>query len=190
MRICPPVSDFHKWLTAESERKTNACSILIHDQESSVDPHLVRKIADYLNEYDEEGEGCWLAATDDLVAHISADPFLRQLVGMESDMPSDGSAHTSTLSALASRGHVIARQPADLDWQVDAAHRFDVGLGEMLPQQCHMVLNPDKIRADHLAPLISDVFLEWLHFETVRPAFAGPPSGNPCATNEKIRKEA
>lgn len=190
MRTSPPITDFHAWLAAGSEGSSAPCSILIHGEESPAKAVLIRQIAEYLNEYDDEGDGRWLAATNDLIYRISEDAFLRQLVGLEYDIASGRTAFAKTFCALASRGHVIAQPAATLDRTFGMAHTFDVGLGEMPLASCHMVLNPDKIAPAHLAPIIGDVFLEWFHHDARRGAESYTATVNPCVANERIRREA
>lgn len=170
MKTCSPITDFHNWLSAQANGQGKACSIIIHHGEAYSSEALIQKIADYLNEYDDEGDGRWLAATQDLVRRVSGDPFLRQLVGLEYEIPKNGASRSSTFdrtySALAHRGRVIGRQSEVFDRS--SQQHFDVGVGNMSPGKCHMVLNPDKIHLDQMAPIISDVFLEWLHSGIVR----------------------
>lgn len=151
---------------------------------------LIQQIADYLNEYDDEGDGRWLAATDELISRISGDAFLRQLLGLDFDIASGRTAYTKTFCALAARGHVIAQSPPAMDHEFGIAHTFDVGLGEMALANCHMVLNPEKIAPAHLAPIIGDVFLEWFHHDERRGAESYLKPINPCVANERIRREA
>lgn len=190
MRTCPPITDFHKWLTAGSESQATPCSILLHGEESPAKAVLIQQIAEYLNEYDDEGDGRWLAATDDLVQKISADAFLRQLVGLEYDIAGGQAAFVKTFCALASRGHVVAFQPHAPDPDLAVPRTFDVGLGDLPAEGCHMVLNPQKIAPAHLAPIIGDVFLQWFHHDARRGPECYQESVNPCVTNEKIRREA
>lgn len=190
MRTCPPITDFHKWLTAGSEGLVAPCSILIHGEESPAKAVLIQQIAEYLNEYDDEGDGRWLAATDELIQRISADTFLRQLVGLDYDIAGGRTAFVKTFSALASRGHVVALYPPALDHERGVTHTFDVGLGDMPLDDCHMVLNPGKIAPAHLAPIIADVFLEWFHHDARRGPESYQAPVNPCIANERIRREA
>jgi hypothetical protein len=190
MRTSPPITDFHKWLAAGSEGQSAPCSILIHGEETPAKAILIQQIAEYLNEYDDESDGRWLAATDDLVCRISGDAFLRQLVGLDFDIASGRTAFAKTFSALASRGHVIAQSPPTLECDFGIAHTFDVGLGELPLPSCHMVLNPEKIAPAHLAPIIGDVFLEWFHHDARRGSESYNMPINSCAANERIRREA
>ena len=190
MRTCPPITDFHKWLAAGSDGHAAPCSIFIHGEETPAKSILILQIAEYLNEYDDEGEGRWLAATDELVRKISGDSFLRQLVGLEYDIASSRSAFVKTFGAIASRGHVVAEAPPVTNLEFGMAHSFDVGLGDMELGNCHMVLNPEKIAPAHLAPIIGDVFLEWFHHDARRGAETYHSPVNPCAANKKIRREA
>lgn len=167
MKTSSSINEFHKWLQAKSGRSDCACSILLHDNGAVVDEDLVEKIAGYLNEYDEEGEGRWLAATNSLVRTIAEDAFLRQLVGLEYDMPRELAespvSRSLTFDALSRRGYVIGCPPTSDAIDPSAARFFQVGVGDMEPRLCHMVLNPEKISDQHMAPIIGDVFLEWLH---------------------------
>lgn len=190
MRTCPPITDFHKWLAAGSENQSPPCSILIHGEESPAKAVLIQQIAEYLNEYDDEGDGRWLAATDEMVQRISGDSFLRQLIGLQYDIASGRAAFEKTFCALAARGHVVTLYPAGFDQGLGATHTFDVGLGDMPLESCHMVLNPGKIAPAHLAPIIGDVFLEWFHHDVRRGPESYTEPVNSCVTNERIRREA
>jgi hypothetical protein len=163
---------------------------LIHGEGTPAKAVLIQQIAEYLNEYDDESDGRWLAATDDLVYRISGDAFLRQLVGLDYDIASGRTAFAKTFFALASRGHVVALSPPTLDREFGIAHTFDVGLGDMPLSSCHMVLNPAKIAPAHLAPIIGDVFLEWFHHDARRGSESYNTPINSCAVNERIRREA
>lgn len=184
------MSEFHQWLASEAPHTADGCSIFIHDRQSTEDGALIRRIAQYLNEYDENGEGRWLAATHELVERISIDPFLRQLVGLDEEPPHGQSPYAGTLSALAARGHIVARRTDAGDPDHISAKRFDVGLGDLQATCCHMVLNPDKISHDQIAPIIGDVFLDWVCGESIRSQWIAGWGVNPCLANEEIRREA
>lgn len=167
MNTYSSIQEFHNWLHAKCNPLGESCSILLHDNGAVVDDGLVEKIAEYLNEYDEEGEGRWLAATETLVRAIAEDAFLRQLIGLEYELlneKADCSAiFARAFDAMSRRGHIIGRPPvSDYLLQSNGQH-FDVGIGDTEPRLCHMILNPDKISSEHIAPIIGDVFLEWLH---------------------------
>ncbi len=171
MKTCSPITDFHNWLNAKADRKGKAVSIFIDHEDTYSSEDLIQRIADYLNEYDDDGDGRWLAATHDLVRRVSSDPFLRQLVGLEYETPPGESSSSSnverTYSALAHRGRVISRRSEAIER--GAPEHFDVGVGDTPLASCHLVLNPEKIRLEQMAPIISDVFLEWLHSGAAQP---------------------
>jgi hypothetical protein len=184
------MSEFHQWLASEAPYTADGCSIFIHDKRSMEDEALIRRIVQYLNEYDEEGEGRWLAATHELVERISVDPFLRQLVGLDEEPSHGQSLYEGALSALATRGHIVAHRTDAEDPGHISPKRFDVGLGDMHATCCHMILNPDKISHDQIAPIIGDVFLDWARGESIRSQGIAGWDVNPCLAKENICREA
>ena len=73
MTASTSMSVFHQWLLAEPSRMASACAIILHCDDSTPYGLLIQNIADYLNEYDDDGDGRWLPATPDLVRKISLD---------------------------------------------------------------------------------------------------------------------
>lgn len=166
------LSVFHQWLLAEPSSKTSACAIILHFDGQKSGGNLIPEVAAYLNEYDDDGDGRWLPATDELVSKISQDANHRQLLGMdELDENADATAEFhKTLSALGQRGHVVFRSRCVTVEELDLENTFHAGIGkpEDIKQPCHIILNPTLLDAKSIAPIIGDVFLEWLHCESRR----------------------
>jgi hypothetical protein len=172
MTASTSLSVFHQWLLAKPASKTSACAIILHFDGQKSGEYLIPEVAAYLNEYDDDGDGRWLPATDELVSKISKDPNHRQLLGMEETEEGADPLEEfhKTLSGLGQRGHVVFRSrpvPAD---ELDLENTFHAGIGrpENIQQPCHIILNPALIDAKSIAPIIGDVFLEWLHCESRR----------------------
>lgn len=165
------MSVFHQWLLADPASKASACAIILHGGESSPVNYLIQEISDYLNEYDDDGDGRWLPATPDLVAKIAKDPNHRRLLGMdENGFPEDADPaveYRKTLTALGQRGHVVFQSPGIPDEQLDLANTFHAGIGRAkdIPENCHLILNPALLDQKCIGHIVGDVFLEWLHCE-------------------------
>ncbi len=139
---------------------------------ASLDP-LLGEIADYLNEYDGEGDGRWLAATAELVRRIAECPESRRLLGMAEACSDRAAANASdihqTLTALGRHGHVVfcAESTWEKPLDLPAAFRAGIGSADCGSDRCHLILNPDLVQSRNLAHMVSDVFLDW-HHETFR----------------------
>lgn len=176
MTTTTTLSVFHQWLLAEPASKASACAIILHGGELSPFGSLVQDIAEYLNEYDDDGEGRWLPATPELVEKISRDANHRRLLGMDENVDSDTvdsqEEFQKTLTALGQRGHVVFRSPGVPAAELDLAHTFHAGVGKVseIGETCHLILNPDLMDQKCIAHIVGDVFLEWLHCEMRRNA--------------------
>ncbi len=168
------LSIFHQWLLAVPSGHAPARTIMLHGDSAVFCDRLLEEIADYLNEYDDDDAGCWLAATSGLVVQISEDAHLRQLLGMSDpcpDCPPTGPCGIrKILSTLGERGHVIIRGSTPPDKKLDLPHAFHAGIGNQpgSAMKCHLVLNPELMDPGSLAHIIGDVYLEWLHRELHR----------------------
>lgn len=168
------LSTFHQWLLAEPSGHAPNRTIMLHGDPAVFSDRLIEEIADYLNEYDDDDAGCWLAATSDLVHHVSVDEHLRQLLGMTAPCPncppSGPCDIRKILSALGLRGHVIFRGSTPPDKKLELPHAFHAGIGNQSghAMKCHLVLNPELMDPGSLAHIIGDVYLEWLHRELHR----------------------
>jgi hypothetical protein len=168
------MSVFHQWLLAEPSSNPPACAIILHIPDSRPYELLIQEISDYLNEYDDEGEGRWLPATPELVEKISRDPSHRRLLGM-SDGPVGQLCEPEllkTFAALGQRGHVVFRAPGVTGEDLNLANTFHAGVGAAreITDECHLILNPKFMDQKCIAHVIGDVFLEWLHCEGHRNA--------------------
>jgi hypothetical protein len=166
------MSVFHQWLLADPASMASACAIVLHIADSRPCDLLIQEMTDYLNEYDDEGDGRWLPASPQLVEKISRDANHRRLLGLK-EVPSASAddADTeirSTLAALGQRGHVVFRSPGLSDDELGLANAFHAGVGPSneIIGDCHLILNPALMDQSCIAHVIGDVFLEWLHWQS------------------------
>lgn len=158
-------SAFHQWLLADPATLASACAIVLHVDPTSPGAFLVEEITDYLNEYDDDGDGSWLPATDSLIAKVCADGNYRQLLGIPDRVGDDEVETLRTLGALAQRGRVVFQMPDEEAPDLGTIRTFHAGVGAVRDEfeTCHLVLNPRLIDHKCIAHIIGDVFLEWLH---------------------------
>lgn len=169
MTAATPLSVFHQWLLADPANSASACAIILHTDANYPCEDLIHKIADHLNEYDDDGDGCWLPATPELVGKIANDPNHRQLLGLTETRNPPSTGHPRTLAALGHRGHVVFRAPSsDATGNLSNTFHAGVGLPKDLPESCHLTLNANLMDQKCIAHIIGDVFLEWLHCEMRR----------------------
>jgi hypothetical protein len=168
------MSVFHQWLLADSSSTIPASAIILHMPASRPCDLLIQEIASYLNEYDDDAEGRWLPATQELVVKVSRDPHHRRLLGM-GELPPGRAADSEselhkTLTALGRRGHVVFRDPGVPDEKLKLSNTFHAGVGASgeVADPCHLILNPDLMDQKCIAHVIGDVFLEWFYSETRR----------------------
>jgi hypothetical protein len=174
MTASTSMSIFRHWLLADPANNASACAIILHCADPRNYTWLIQDIADYLNEYDDDGDGCWLPANPELVEKISRDVNHCRLLGVP-DIGSHGTGdpqagYRKTLTGLGQRGHVIFRSPGVSDEELDLANTFHAGVGcaQMIQEKCHLILNPELMDQKCIAHIIGDVFLEWLHCEMRR----------------------
>ncbi len=158
-------STFHQWLLTEPAAVAPACAIILHLESPMSGGGLIEGIAEYLNEYDDDGDGCWLPVTDDLVAKVSVDANYRQLLGIPDSSPPGPEGHLETLAALSERGRVVFQAPEAADPALGQVKTFHAGVGRASDEfaSCHLTLNPELMDQRCIAHIIGDVFLEWLH---------------------------
>ncbi|MEI8037354.1 MAG: hypothetical protein WCJ14_03085 [Verrucomicrobiota bacterium] len=168
------MSVFHQWLLAAPATPAPACAIILHCDDSTPAAHLIQDIADYLNEYDDDADGCWLPASPDLVRDLATDARHRRRLGMaEIDPTAIGNPqaeYLKTLACLVQRGHVVFRSPdsATHPWQLANTFHAAVGGDPEITEKCHLFLNSGLMDQKCIAHVIGDVFLEWLHCDLRR----------------------
>ena len=185
MPAVPSTPVFHQWLHAAAPEAPAACSIILHGTPAALSPQLSAGIASYLNEYDDDGDGRWLAVPADLIPFIAEEVSDRYLYGTAEDPGHAASIRPfgiqSALKTIAARGHVVMDTPLASAATRGLDNVFNVGIG--LPpdglSKCHIILNPDLFQITCLPQIVGDVFLEWfnsrgrklasLHFETSAP---------------------
>ena len=166
------LSTFHQWLLSPPVGQTATRTIVLHGEPRVSGDHLVEEIAGYLNEYDDEGAGCWFAATSDIVLQIAENSGLRRLLGMESPCPNCPPTGPcgigKTLTALGKRGHVVLLSKTSPGKHLDLPDAFHAGIGDGVAKglKCHLVLNPELMQPKTIAHIVSDVFLDWRHEES------------------------
>ena len=173
MTAATTISFFHQWLLAPPANPESACAIMLHGDSASLCERLLVEITDYLNEYDDDGEGRWLAACPDLIRKISADVSHRQLLGLNDTASQSDRGETeelTILSLLGARGHVVLLAPeaAELPFELPNAFHAGVGGGWGTLGSCHLILNPKLMDRKCIALIIGDVFLEWRHCDHQR----------------------
>ena len=169
MTASSSMSAFCQWLLNEPDSKTPPSAIVLHGSPSRVNDSLVNEIAQYLNEYDDEADGLWLNATQELALKIARDPSSRRLLGMP-DLSAQEEAETpqeflQTLQSLIQRGHLVFKAPAnDLDLP-KSSRAFHAGVGAYheITTRCHIIIDPEMVDLKCLPQIIADVFLEWAH---------------------------
>jgi hypothetical protein len=160
---------FHRWFLSEASENSSARTIILHGDTHNISENLSREIADYLNEYDDDEAGSWLAVESDLVHLIAQDSGLRFLLGMVDPCPkcppTSACGLRKAYQALGERGHVIFRSISPPGKALDLPEAFHAGIGNQNDPtaKCHLVIDPDLIQTQSIAPIIGDVFLEWLH---------------------------
>lgn len=161
------IAAFHHWLMVEPKDQIAGCSIALHGNDGRPPGTLAAAIARYLNEFDDESEGHWLAFDPELVDAIAANPGDRRLLGVREPQLEGPTASPNILKqvlrGLAQRGHAVLDTPLAAAATRDLPGSFHVALG--LPadglDDCHMILNPKRFGPRCLAPVIGDTFLEW-----------------------------
>jgi hypothetical protein len=168
MTATTSMSVFHQWLLADPASKASACAIIIHGDNDPDASRLIPDIAQYLNEYDDDGDGRWLPASDELVEKIARDANHRRLLGLDEMEDDSTRGFRNILSALGKRGHVVFHWPGISDEELDLANTFHAGVGHGLQDRCHIIVDPELMDTRCVARVIGDVFLEWLHSESRR----------------------
>jgi hypothetical protein len=169
------LSNLHQWLHTTP---SSARAIVLHGGSPVFSECLIEEVCEYLNEYDDDGAGHWLAGTPELVHQIATSPELRSLLGITAGCPNcpptSPCGVRKTLLALASRGHVIVRAPqsAGNDSTIPNAFHAGIGVAAEIGKKCHLILNPELMDPKCFPHIIGDLFLEWLHRELI-PAETG-----------------
>ncbi len=168
------MSVFHQWLLADPASKASACAIILHCDDSWPCARLIQDIADYLNEYDDDGDGRWLPGHPGTggknLAGCQPPPAARHAAKSTRRPADPATEYRQTLTGLGQRGHVVFRSPGVSDEELNLANTFHAGIGRSreIPEKCHLILNSELMDQKCIAHIIGDVFLEWLHCEMRR----------------------
>jgi hypothetical protein len=158
----------HQWFLAETKDRSSARTIILHGESAKIEEDLIDEIAAYLNEYDDDEAGNWLAVKSELVQQIAEDADLRSLLGMVDTCPNcpptSDCGIRKTYQAFGERGHVIFHAVSPPGKPLELSEAFHAGIGNQstISVKCHVVLDPDLMETKSIAPIIGDVFLEWL----------------------------
>lgn len=175
MPAVPSIISFKQWLRSAPPALPSSCSIALHGTPGELSPKLAHGIASYLNEFDADSDGRWLAVPPDLVPLIAEDPNHRDLLGLTTEpehqgLPTSPYAIQKAIAALATIGYVVLDSPLATAATCRLKNVFHVGFG--LPPdslaECHIILNPALFHASSLPQIVGDIFLEWLNFQPSR----------------------
>jgi hypothetical protein len=160
------LTTFHRWLLSGPPSGTP--SIVVHGQKE-IPAGLAVAMARYLNEFDEDAGGNWLAFSDTLLQRIAESPTQRSLLSKGASCECtaaserDCSHLRETLAALAGRGGAVLTGAESMEASVNREGIFRVWLG--YPAETagtvHLILHPGHFRGDSLPAIIADTFLEW-----------------------------
>jgi hypothetical protein len=158
------LSSFHHWLLdGKPDLLGHLRVIVLHGAKEF--PELADSIAHYLNEYDDQADGHWIAPSTQLIDAIAADPAQRRLLGIDQPCekcpPTGPCGLRKVIKGLALHGHVVL-DSIHAATATDAVEGiFHVSLGAP-HKNCHMHLNAERFKRRCLAPIIGDVYLEWI----------------------------
>jgi hypothetical protein len=163
--IATDLSTFHCWLL--SEAGSDAHAIVIHGCSPPL-PQLAADVARYLNEFDEDSRGNWLAFTPGLIELIAESSTQRCLLGLDKGCEcasrQAGCDHTrEILQKLAEHGHAILQGESAAQACRSGANVFRVWLGSPRDsgEMTHLILHPEHFSDRSLPAIIADTFLEW-----------------------------
>lgn len=161
------MSAFCQWLLNEPGNTTPPSAIVLQGDPRVVNDQLVGSIAQYLNEYDDDAEGLWLSAGNELIKRITADPSSRRLLGMKDlaspDLAGSAQERMLTLAELARHGHLVFRAPGQGVRELNNSSLFHAGIGSLdqIQSPCHIIVDPTMMAIPCIPQMIADVFLEW-----------------------------
>lgn len=167
MTSSTPMSVFCQWLLADTPTDAPACAIVLHGHKDDANNTLIENLAQYLNEYDEEADGLWLSATDELIRKASSDPSNRRLLGLPDLADPDDACRQEeiikSLKALGKKGHLVFRCPQEPGTDLTPGRAFHAGIGNHLTIKtpCHICVDPALMPNASIPHIIGDVFLEW-----------------------------
>ncbi len=158
------LSDFHRWLLRDPDLPHfgKRC-IVLHGSKDW--PQLTKRIASYLNEFDAEAQGLWLGINDELLELIASDPAQRRMLGLEDCCakcpPTGACGLRKVLKRCAEHGCVVMDSIHSGQATKELKHVFHAAIGEVL-WPCHLRLEASLFLPRSIAPMVSDVFLDWV----------------------------
>ena len=159
------LNDFHRWLLDDTPDTVGYLRVIVIHGAAEY-PLLAAAVSEYLNEYDDDSKGKWLALAPSLIEAIADDSAQRRLLGVEDPCPkcppTGPCGLRKVIKALALHGRVVLDSEHAPKATHDLEGIFHVGLATDM-KDCHLTINPGKFKARCLAPIIGDIYLEWLH---------------------------
>lgn len=158
------LSAFHHWLLDGKPDLLGHLRVIVLHGASTL-PELAGSIAHYLNEYDDQADGHWLAPSTDLIHAIAGDAAQRRLLGVDQPCekcpPTGPCGLRKVIKGIALHGHVVldSIHASSATQELDGI--FHVSLSGQ-HKDCHMQLNASRFQQRCLAPIIADVYLEWI----------------------------
>lgn len=164
MTLAKTLTAYHHWLLDGAPDDTGHLHVIVlHGVENQ--GVLSQQIAQYLNEYDSDGHGRWLAPTQELIETIAGDPSQRKLLGIEEACgkcpATSPCSQRKVMKGMARHSFVVLDSVHAAGAVEDLEGIFHISL-TLDHNDCHMRLNTEKFNPRCLAPIISDVYLEWI----------------------------
>lgn len=158
------LSEFHRWLLRDPEQApTSKRCIVLHGSKDW--PQLTRRVASYLNEFDDDAQGLWIGINEELLQLIANDPAQRRILGLEDCCakcpPTGACGLRKVLKRCAEHGCVVMDSIHSGQATKELAHVFHAAVGEVL-WPCHLRIEASLFLPRSIAPMVSDVFLDWV----------------------------
>lgn len=158
------LSAFHHWLLEVRAPKASEPHVLVIGDADAY-PTLAQDIAHHLNQYHDHGGGKWLSFSAPTLDAILADPCQLALLNVQPPCEKCGIASAcgkkKLLIGIARHGYAVLDSIHAFAATKDLENVFRVSLGN--PKgEWHVRLSPTLFPASCLAPIIGDIYLEWL----------------------------
>lgn len=158
------LSAFHHWLLELRSDDASLPHVLVIGDAVHY-PQLAADIAHHLNQYHDAGSGKWLALPTALIESIAGDAHQRRLVGVDAACekcpPTSVCGIRKVIAAVANHGNVVLDSIHATAATKDMKQVFRVSLSN--PEgSWHVRLDPALFPVSCLAPIIGDIYLEWL----------------------------
>jgi hypothetical protein len=156
---------FHRWFLA-GRASAGTPGIVLYGN-PDLPRSLAAAVARYLNEFDEDARGNWIAFDPELIFAISETPAQRSLLGLtdccKDCPPNSPCGRKRVLEALGKRGHAVLEGALAVEACAALRDIFRVSLGPppASDHHFHLILHPEHFSDRSLPSIIGDTFLEW-----------------------------